>query len=238
MERRIKNNHLEKLLSETIRGYDKIAPLYKNDCRGRIDEDQLYHLQKFVKLLGPPPKKILDAGCGTGKDISYFSSLGYEVIGIDLSEGMLKEAKETLKNRPNVCLIRGDFRTTGFPDNYFDGIWSSASLVHLPQNEKKRALIEFNRILKEDGILCVGIQNLLNFGRLLRIIKSYIATRKIPILHGIEIGYAYYDERHWFFPTRYELEKLINESGYKVVDICGNLFSNRLRIYAKKYKSD
>jgi ubiquinone/menaquinone biosynthesis C-methylase UbiE len=231
-------NSSDNLLSETIRRYDEIAKLYKNDYRGRIDEDQLYHLQNFVKLLGSPPKKILDAGCGTGKDISYFSSLGYEVIGIDLSEMMLKEAKEILKNRPNVCLIRGDFRTTPFPDNYFDGIWSSASLVHLSQNDKKRALIEFRRILKEDGILCIGIQNLLNFGRLLRIIKSYIAARKIPVLDGMEIGYAYYDGRHWFFPTRYELERLINDSGFRVVAIYGNLFSNRLRIYAKKYKSD
>jgi ubiquinone/menaquinone biosynthesis C-methylase UbiE len=223
----------ENALIETIKRYDEISSQYHKDCRGKIDEDQLFHLNKFIKLLGKPPKKILDAGCGTGKDIFYLSSYGYELFGVDLSLGMLKEALIDTREKSNVHLLREDFRKTSYPDKSFDGVWCSASLVHLPHNEKKIAIEEFYRILKKGGILSIGIQNLLNMNRLFRILKSYTKTQTISFLKGIKIGYAYYDKRHWFYPTKLSLINLIKNTGFEILET-NNIFSERLRIYARK----
>ncbi len=235
---------MNKIEKETIKRYDEIAEAYNKDWRGEHDKVQLKHLEEFEKALGFPQKKILDAGCGTGKDCIYFASHGYDIYGVDLSKNMLKKAIEKFRiNNLNGNLLIGDMRTLNFPSNYFDGVWSAAAIVHLPFQEKRKAIREFYRVLKPKGILHFWVQNLLGIKHLVRLSQSYVfylqhskanIIEKIHVLkERIKMGYAFLDDRHWFYPTKKALLKMLKEEGFLILKT-NHMFSRRLSVYAQK----
>lgn len=236
--------NLNEIEKETIKRYDEIAENFNKDWRGKHDKGQLKHLKKFEKMIGPPPKRILDAGCGTGKDCIYLASHGYEVYGIDLSRGMLEKALEKSKGgnlKLDLCI--GDMRSLNFQNNYFDGVWTTAAIIHLPLEEKQKAIREFNRVLKPEGILHIWVQNLLGVKHLIRLTQSYLSylfysdtniIKKIGSFKGrIKMGYAFLDNRHFFYPTRKSMLKILREESLSVLET-NHIFSRRLSIYAKK----
>ena len=141
-----RGNEMDEPTKKTIEAYDKGAEKYAKKWFKFIDilED---HLDFFIKNLNG--KKILDLGCGPGRDSKYFSEKGFEVIGIDLSDKFLKMAA---KNAPKAKFMRMDMRKLDFPDNYFDGVWACASIFHIERKYLDKLLNDLRRILKEDGI--------------------------------------------------------------------------------------
>ncbi|MBU1974807.1 MAG: methyltransferase domain-containing protein, partial [Nanoarchaeota archaeon] len=99
-------------LNETIRTYDKDVDRYIHKLEFDLPKEEL---EKFIGLL--KGKKVLDAGCGAGRDSKYLSEKGLDVIGIDLSKNMIKAAKERAKAEFHV----GDIRNTNFGDASFNG---------------------------------------------------------------------------------------------------------------------
>lgn len=130
---------------DTIATYDRVAArfaeLHQNDDDGGARD-------RFARAItGPAPTerfRILDAGCGPGRDTLWFHRRGFQVIGVDLSAGMLAEAR---RRAPGVEFRQADLRNLDFPPGYFDGIWASASLLHLPRPDVRRTLESFNRLL-------------------------------------------------------------------------------------------
>lgn len=240
-------------LEETIRRYGEIAEEYNRDWRGRHDEIQLKHLKKFEEMIGSSPKRILDAGCGTGKDCIYFASHGYEVYGVDLSQGMLEKAIANSKTRNlKINFSVGDMKSLIFPSGYFDGIWTMAALVHLHPREKQKAIREFYRVLKSKGFLHIWAQNLLSPKHIMRLVQSYLfyleregdkviirkksiqeIKKEKALRERIKLGYAYLDRRHWFYPTKRSLLHLLKEEGFSIIET-NSMFSRRLSIYAQK----
>jgi len=98
-------------------------------------------------------KKILDVGCGHGRDARYLSERGFEVVGIDLSRNLLKIAR---RMAPKAKFLLMDMRDLKFGDEEFDGIWSCASFLHIPKREALETLREFRRVLKPGGLLYLG----------------------------------------------------------------------------------
>ena len=92
-------------IKEAIKAYDKIAKLY-----GDYKSEKLlqYQLNKFISLLSG--KRILDAGCGTGRDVEYFLDEEMDAIGIDMAKGMLEEARK----RSNKEFALGDAENLPF----------------------------------------------------------------------------------------------------------------------------
>jgi ubiquinone/menaquinone biosynthesis C-methylase UbiE len=119
------------------------------------------HFQPYQKLLeqvvGEVSKYsdkglILDAGCGTGNFSMALAKRGYDVIGIDYTEGMLKRANEKKKNAgiKNIELLRLDLeKKLAFPDNYFEGIISVHALYTM--RDPELAIKEYYRILRPNG---------------------------------------------------------------------------------------
>jgi len=105
---------------------------------------------KIISLLKQFPRsKILDAGCGYGEWTKYFD----DVVGIDTDRKRLKKAREN-----GLKTIYMDLnRKLKFPYKHFDTVFCSNTLEHLDSPYK--TLKEFNRILKDDGILILGIPN-------------------------------------------------------------------------------
>jgi ubiquinone/menaquinone biosynthesis C-methylase UbiE len=141
---------MEDKLKEAVRVYDKIARIYSNYTYQKIVQ---YQLTKFISFL--KGKKILDAGCGPGRDTESFLEDGFDVVGVDISKKMIEEAK---KNVPKGKFKVMDFREMKFKDKEFDGVWAMASLVHIDKRNMPKVLKEFNRVLNEKGALFIRLK--------------------------------------------------------------------------------
>jgi len=112
-------------------------------------EEKLWNAS-LKEEFGAKPLKILDVGTGNGSLSLVLAELGHDVIGIDLSEGMLSVAKKKAKERGvNPDLRIGDAESLEFNDESFDAVVSRLVLWTLPDPEK--AIGEWRRVLKPGG---------------------------------------------------------------------------------------
>ena len=106
----------------------------------------------------PQDARILEVGCGTGLTLQYLSQMssGYRLLGMDLSEVMLKQAEEKaarLSNRPRLVL--GDAGRLPYEDGAFDVTLSTRFIHQFTHEDKKRLWQEFRRVTRKDGIVVV-----------------------------------------------------------------------------------
>ena len=107
------------------------------------------HYDRFLPYL-QKGANILDVGFGSGRDIAYFTNLGYNVTGIDIVEEFVAMATN---NGYNAHLA--DFHILPY-SNVFDGVWACASLLH--SDNLPLAFNSINKALKEDGIAYVSMK--------------------------------------------------------------------------------
>lgn len=106
---------------------------------------------RFLSFL-PLRADILDAGSGSGRDSAVFRDLGYTVTAIDSSSKMVAATRQRGINAHLVT-----FQSLDFCDR-FDGIWASASLLHIPQCELHDVLTRFRMALRPTGVLFVSLK--------------------------------------------------------------------------------
>ncbi len=133
----------------TRQTYEKIAKWYADKHIPTLWEDEQKKFESFLKR----GAKILDAGCGPGRDTKYFTDHRYDTIGIDFSSSMLAEAK---KRFPDCKFSLMDMRKLTFEPESFNGIWCCASLLHFRREELPAVFKNINKVLKEDGVLFVA----------------------------------------------------------------------------------
>jgi SAM-dependent methyltransferase len=114
------------------------------DARTR-DRDLIDEYQAFLSLV-PAGGRILDAGCGPGRDALAFSRRGYRVTAIDASAAMVALASERL----GVPALQIPFERIAY-QHEFDGVWACASLLHVPKAEMADAIARLHRALKPRG---------------------------------------------------------------------------------------
>ncbi len=124
-------------------------------------------------------ERLLDAGCGTGINISRFGPHVNEIIGVDISNEMLKRAKKRIQheNLDNSELIMGSLDCLGFKTDQFDKIICNSVLQYLNDKECEAALIEFIRVSKENSVVILHIKNRLSFYGLTLCLWKSIARR-------------------------------------------------------------
>ena len=98
---------------------------------------------------GGPPFTILDFGCGPGRDLAYFRSLGHEAVGFDGCAAFCAMARQ----HSGCEVIQGDFLALSLQAGRFDGVFANASLFHVPGSELPRVLRELWAALKPRGVL-------------------------------------------------------------------------------------
>ncbi len=141
---------VEENVKKAIATYNKYAKLYADRHADKVLQ---FQLNDFISKL--PGKKILDVGCGSGRDVQYFMEEGLDVIGIDISEGMLSEAKSRC---PDCKFEKMDILSISYPENTFDGVWVMASLSDIPKANVIKALEGMNKVLKGDGVIYIAVK--------------------------------------------------------------------------------
>ncbi len=102
--------------------------------------------------------QVLDVGCGTGNFSIKLAKMGCKVVGIDMSEEMLKIAQEKVRGRNlNIEFYKMDVLDLKFQDEYFDGIFSMAVFEFIQNPD--RAMDEMFRVLRKNGHLLIGTIN-------------------------------------------------------------------------------
>lgn len=102
--------------------------------------------EEFLKQI-KPKSKILDAGCGSGRDTVFFLSKGFPVVSFDASEEMVRMSSELTGHKT----LKMRFQEIEFI-NEFDGVWACASLLHVSRDEIDDVIERIVRSLKTEGV--------------------------------------------------------------------------------------
>ena len=143
----LNNDRLEHISKATIGHYDRKAHDFWQNTRNH-DVSQNYH--SFLEAIkSRPPFKILDFGCGPGRDLLFFQALGHAVTGLDGSKKFVKMASANCSCK----ILNQNFLDLNLPNNHYDGVFANASLFHVPSSELPRILLELFMTIKSQGIL-------------------------------------------------------------------------------------
>ncbi|WP_411727946.1 class I SAM-dependent methyltransferase [Methyloglobulus sp.] len=142
-----KSEKLDEIETITLGHYNQNAEAY---WHGTKDHDVA---QNYAAFLAPFPKykilDILDLGCGPGRDVKYFQSLGHRPVGLDGSEVFCRMARQY----SGCQILHQKFLSLEISANAFDGIFANASLFHVPSQELPRVLYDLYTALRPGGIL-------------------------------------------------------------------------------------
>lgn len=100
-----------------------------------------------------PSSKILDLGCGSGRDSLYFKSIGHDVTSVDGSIELAKEAEKLIGQE----VIVSTFEELKLKEK-FDGIWACASLLHVKRENIEDVLRNLTSNLKDDGVFYLSFK--------------------------------------------------------------------------------
>lgn len=137
-------------MNKTIDYYNTHAEEYFNST-SQVDLCLLY--EKFLKHI-PAGGRIIDLGCGSGRDVKWFRDNGYEACGLDASEELVRLTRGTHDIPVEVGSIEA--WVAGEP---FDGIWCCASLMHLTDNEAEKFFTNLQYNLKSGGVLFASVKS-------------------------------------------------------------------------------
>ncbi len=178
--------------------YQKIYKDYSSSNKGLPDKVKEM-LDRFLSLL-LTGKTVLDVGCAHGRESKYLFSKGCRVTGIDISDDFIRIANQ---NCPECNFIVMDMRRLDFGSKLFDGIWCQASFLHVPKSDAAKTLRQFNKVLKENGLLYLSVMQ-----------GSFNGLRPNKQLN--------WPERHFSDYQPHEMEKLIKDAGFTDISCDSN----------------
>lgn len=141
------------IFDKEAKNYDQWYSTKFGDFVDKVETECAFNLFNGDKV-----KKILDVGCGTGNFSIKLAKMGYEVVGIDISEEMLKEARMKAENEGfDIKFYKMDIYDLDFSNESFDAVFSMAAFEFIQKPEK--AIDELFRVTKKGGEILVGIIN-------------------------------------------------------------------------------
>lgn len=131
-------------IDQTVDYYEKNAAAF---IESTIDADVSELYRSFEELLAPGCR-ILDLGCGSGRDSKYYVGKGFDVVALDPSPAMCAQTR-ALVHIPVYEMRAEEMQFS----NEFDGVWACASLLHVPRDKQENVLHRIATALKDEGIL-------------------------------------------------------------------------------------
>ncbi|MFJ5881675.1 class I SAM-dependent methyltransferase [Kitasatospora cineracea] len=137
--------------------YDGVAELYANLFRGELatQDVELAQIRRLVEAPAVAGRglPVGDLGCGPGEATELLAGLGVRAFGLDLSAGMLAQARLA---HPGRAFLRGSLRALPLADGSLGAVLARYSLIHLPPAELPSVLAELHRVLAPGGLLLTG----------------------------------------------------------------------------------
>lgn len=114
-----------------------------------IDALQFRAIRRALVLAEVAPgTRVLDVGCGTGRWLRRYLSLGLDATGVDATSQMLRAARTRGTTAP---LVAGEANHLPFGDGEFDAVSDVTVIQHIPATQQPQALLEMTRVLKPGG---------------------------------------------------------------------------------------
>ena len=151
-----------------IRYYDQTAPSYNT----RYAEEQNLKMEAAFKSLKPAiQSRYLDLGCGTGLLLPRIMKSASSIVCLDLSKGMLKEVKPSVRHSAHVHLIQADVDYTPLRNGYFNMVFAITLLQNTPN--PKQSLQEMKRVTLPDATMIItGLKKCFTVRSLLTLLQS------------------------------------------------------------------
>lgn len=166
---------------------------------GQEHSDPSYWEEEFAKFKSfLPSGKILEIGCGGGRDAKVLILMGYDYVGTDVAKNFIEEAKKNVMGGEFLCQ---SVYNLGFGDNNFDGFWASAVFLHIPKNKIDDALQEVIRVTKSNGIGFISIKQ----GEGENIVEEEIVNNKT-------------DKRFWALYNKPEFEEVLKRNNLEILN--------------------
>ena len=142
---------LRDISQRTLEHYNQRAVDFR---AGTANHDVTQNIAALLEAIeAPPPWRILDFGCGPGRDLKVFAALGHEAVGLDGSA----EFAEMARKDSGCEVLQQDFLALDLRAGFFDGVYANASLFHVPSAELPRVLRELHAALRSGGVLFASI---------------------------------------------------------------------------------
>ena len=144
---RLGPDEIHRVSRVTLAHYDRTAERFRE---GTWDHDVSQNVEALLRHVeAPPPCAILDFGCGPGRDLVAFRTLGHDVVGLDGAPRFVEMARAGT----GAEVWQQDFLALDLPAARFDGVFANASLFHVPVQELPRVLAQLHRTLRPSGVL-------------------------------------------------------------------------------------
>ena len=165
-------------------------------------------IKEVIEFLENQKGCILDLGSGTGRNFVR----GREYIAVDISENMIKHAKNAARRKGiSINGIMADATALPFPDNYFDSVVCVA-VIHCIESERQKAVNEMQRIMKKGGRALIMVWN--------RRQPKFLFLKK-QIYEPWRTGGKTY-LRYYHLYSAAELRKELESAGFKIISIKGS----------------
>jgi ubiquinone/menaquinone biosynthesis C-methylase UbiE len=133
--------------------YDRLAEEYT-----RRIADELQHKLLDRELLDRFAKQtrqgdVCDMGCGPGHVARYLRDAGASVFGLDLSPGMLEQAR---KLNPDIPFREGNMLSLDIPDGTLAGVTAFYAIVNIPKQALPVVFLQIQRVLRSGGLLLLA----------------------------------------------------------------------------------
>lgn len=135
----------------TLNSYEDNAVEYARNTELLHSEREA---KKFIDML-PEHAHVLDIGCGPGRDAKIFADQGLKVVGVDFSAKMINLARQ-MATRAEFHIM--DIEKLEFPKSAFDGIWASASFLHISKKNIPQIFKNIHELLKPEGIFYLSVK--------------------------------------------------------------------------------
>lgn len=140
---------IEQITRQTLQHYERNAEQF---FAGTIDHDVSQNIAALLDAIRAPAQarlRLLDLGCGPGRDLKTFTELGHHATGIDGSARFVEMARHY-----SGCEVwLQDFVALDLPPATFDGVYANASLFHVPAAALPGVLLDLFATLKRGGVL-------------------------------------------------------------------------------------
>ena len=138
---------VQQLVERTLGHYQSRAEAF---WEGTRNHDVAQNIDALLRhICAAPPFKVLDFGCGPGRDLRAFIERGHHAIGLEGAQALAEMAR-----KHSGCEVwQQDFLRLLLPVDHFDGIFANASLFHVPRQELPRVLRALRSTLKPGGVL-------------------------------------------------------------------------------------